>query len=72
MAEIFEKKRENTIFFNTGQYGVPPLKIKISKIGLRHVLSWPKLGLEPKFHESGTFGGFGKRGQSFIQYPADF
>ena len=30
------------------------------KIGLRHVLSWPKLGLEPKFHESGTFGGFGK------------
>ena len=34
------------------------------KIGLRHVLSWPKLGLEPKFHESGTFGGFGKRGQS--------
>ena len=49
-----------------------PLKIKISKIGLRHVLSWPKLGLEPKFHESGTFGGFGKRAQSFIQYPADF
>ena len=29
-----------------------------------HVLSWPKLGLEPKFHESGTFGGFGKRAQS--------
>ena len=40
--------------------GDPPLKIKISKIGLRHVLSWPKLGLEPKFHELGTFGGFGK------------
>ena len=58
--------------FNTGPYGDPPLKIKISKIGLRHVLSWPKLGLEPKFHESGTFGGFGKREQSFIQYPADF
>ena len=50
--------------FNTGPYGAPPLKIKISKIGLRHVLSWPKLGLEPKFHESGTFGGFGKRAQS--------
>ena len=50
--------------FNTGPYGDPPLKIKISKIGLRHVLSWPKLGLEPKFHDPGTFGGFGKRGQT--------
>ena len=58
--------------FNIGPYGDPSLKIKISKIGLRHVLSWPKLGLEPKFYESGTFGGFGKREQSFIQYPADF
>ena len=38
--------------------------MKISKIGLRHVLSWPKLGLEPKFHDPGTFGGFGKRGQT--------
>ena len=57
---------------NTGPYGdPPPLKIKISKIGLRHVLSWPKLGLEPKVHESGTFDGFGKREQSFIRYPAD-
>ena len=37
------------------------VKMKNSKIGLRHVLSWPKLGLEPKFYESGTFGGFGKR-----------
>ena len=42
-------------------YGVPPLKIKISKIGLQHVLSWPKVGLVPKFHDPGTFGGFGKR-----------
>ena len=57
--------------FNTGPYGDPPLKIKISKIGLRHVLSWPKLGLEPKFYEFGTFGGFGKREQNFIRYPAD-
>ena len=31
--------------FNTGPYGDPPLKIKISKIGLRSDLSWPKLGL---------------------------
>ena len=44
--------------------GTPSLKIKISKIGLRHVLSWPKLGLETKFHEPGTFGGFGKREQT--------
>ena len=34
-------------------HGEPPLKIKISKIGLRHVLSWPKL------YDPGTFGGFG-------------
>ena len=31
------------------------------KIGLRSDLSWPKVGLEPKFHEPGTFGGFGNR-----------
>ena len=41
------------MIFNTGPYGEPHLKIKILKIGLRHVLSWPKLGLEPKFHEAG-------------------
>ena len=45
-----------------------PLKIKVSKIGLRRVLSWPKLDLEPKFQEPGTFDGFGKREQSFILY----
>ena len=53
--------------FNTGPYGDPPLKIKILKIGLRSDLSWPKVGLEPKFHEPGTFGGFGKREQTDIQ-----
>ena len=47
--------------FNTGPYGDPLLKIKISKIGLRHVLSWPKLGPEPKFHDPVIFGGFGKQ-----------
>ena len=36
-------------------------KVLLMKIGLRHVLSWPKLGLEPKFHDPVTFGGFGKR-----------
>ena len=43
-----------------------PVKMKYSKIGLRHVLSWPKLlvGLEPKFHETGTLNGFGKREQT--------
>ena len=50
----------------------PSLKIKFSKIGLRHVLSWSKLGVKPKFLESGTVGGFRKRGQSFNQYPAVF
>ena len=53
--------REKGPIFNTGPYGDPPLKIKILKIGLRSDLSWPKVGLEPKFHEPGTFGGFGKR-----------
>ena len=33
-------------------------------IGLRPVLSCPKLGLEPKFHDHGTFDGFGKHGQT--------
>ena len=47
--------------FNTGPYGDPPLKIKILKIGLRSDPSWPKLGLEPTFHDPGTFGGFGKQ-----------
>ena len=46
---------------------IESVKIKISKIGLRHVLSWPKLGLEPKFHDPGTFGGFGKREQTYTQ-----
>ena len=46
--------------FNTGPYGDPPLKMKISKIGLRHVLSCAKLCIEPKFHDTETFGGFGK------------
>ena len=30
----------------------------------RHVLSWPKLGLQSKFHDPGTFGGFRKRRQT--------
>ena len=45
---------------NTLPYGEPPLKMKHSKIGLRHVLRWPKLNLEAKCHDPWTFGGFGK------------
>ena len=37
MAEIFE---------TLDHMGTPLKKNKISKIGLRHVLSWPKLGVE--------------------------
>ena len=46
----------------------PPLKIKILKIGIRSDLSWPKLGLEPKFHEGGSFGGFGKGEQTRFMF----
>ena len=37
------------------------------KIELRCDLRWPKLGLEPKFHDPGTCGGFGKREQTDTQ-----
>ena len=46
--------------FNTGPYGDPPIKIMILKIGVCHILSWPKIGLELEFYEAGTFCGFGK------------
>ena len=39
------------------------LKKNNSKLGLRHVLSWPKLGTEPTFYETGTIDGFRKRAQ---------
>ena len=56
MAEIFEKK--------TRKMPLESVKIKISRIGLRYISSWLKLGMEAKFHEAGTFGGFEKREQS--------
>ena len=34
---------------NTRKTPQKSIKMKISKIGLRHVLSWFKMGLEPKF-----------------------
>ena len=58
---MFSQNKARKIYFNTGP---SPLEINISKIVLRHVLSWPKLGVESDFHEAGTFGGFGKRAQS--------
>ena len=58
----FGKRGQNlSRIFNTGQRKDPHVKIKTSKVGLLHVLSWPKLGLEPKCHDPGTFGGFGKQ-----------
>ena len=38
--------------------------MKYKKIGLCHVLSWPKRRLESKFHDAGTFAGFEKRGHT--------
>ena len=61
MGEIFEKTWDPQLL----------LKCKISKIELRYVLSWSKLGLGTHFNEAGTFGGFGTRAQS-IRYSADF
>ena len=70
----FRKKHENPNFMTLGLLVALENADKVYPGFLildRHVLSWPKLGLEPKFYESGTFGGFGKREQSFIRYPAD-
>ena len=69
MAEIIanngkQRKIRKLVKINTGPYGQLPLKIKILKIGLRSDLSWAKVGLEPKYHEPGSFGGFGKREQT--------
>ena len=61
MAEIFEKKHAKKNILKTRKRPLESVKIKILKIGLRSDLSWPKVGLQPKFHELGTFSGFGKR-----------
>ena len=50
MVQFLTLDHIGTPISNTGPY-----KIKIMKIRLRHVLSWPKLGLGPKFHEVGLF-----------------
>ena len=48
---------------NTRKKTLESVIIKNSIIGLRHVLDWTKRDQDPK---SGTFGGFGKRGQTDI------
>ena len=49
-------------------YFLPTITMEINafsfQIGLRHVLSCLKLGLDPTFHDAGTFGSFGKREQT--------
>ena len=67
MAEIFFKKPEKNPFEKTRKRPLESVKIKILKIGLRSDLRWPTLGLQPKFHDPVTFGGFGKRGQTHKQ-----
>ena len=61
------KKTRNTPFEKTRKGPLESVKTKILKIGLHSDLSWPKVGLEPKFHEPVTFGGFGKREQTHTQ-----
>ena len=56
----FSLKKRKSPFEKTRKRPLESVKIKILKIGLRSDLSWPKLGLEPKFHDPRTFGGFGK------------
>ena len=55
MAEIIPDNRNRN--FNTEGIWQPPLKSRNSKIRLHSVLSRPKIGIEPKFHEDVTSGG---------------
>ena len=68
MAEIFEKNEKKTTkkhnFKITRKNTLESVKMKNSKIGLRHVLSGPKLCLESKFNDPGTFGCFGEHEQT--------
>ena len=50
MSEIIPDNRSRN--FNTKGIWQPPLKSWNSKIRLHSVLSWPKIRIEPKFHES--------------------
>ena len=57
-ADISVNNRKGANLQHWSIWGPPFKNLKKSKIGLRRVLSWPKLDLEPKFHENETFGGF--------------
>ena len=59
-----KKTHENPHLKKTRKRPLESVKIKILKIGLRSDISWPKVGLEPKRHDPGTFDGFGKREQT--------
>ena len=64
MSKIFEKKQqknEKDIFLTLDHMGIP---FENQKVKNRTSSCLPKLGLEPKFNETGTFGGFGKSAQS--------
>ena len=62
MSKITPNNRNRN--FNTEGIWQPPLKSRNSKIRLHSVLSWPKIGIEPKFHEDVTSGGWDYRGQT--------
>ena len=57
---VVEKGLNKTIRLNT----VDQLIARTHSHGLRHILNWSNLGIEPKFHDAGTFGGFGRRAQT--------
>ena len=62
MAKI-RMDKENPILAQKAQkMPLESVKMKNSKIGLRHVLSWTKRVQDPKFHASRTFDGLGKHG----------
>ena len=59
-----KKTTKNPNFKITRKNTLESVKMKNSKIGLRHVLSGPKLCLESKFNDPGTFGCFGEHEQT--------
>ena len=62
MAKIKVDKEKSILGFK--KYQQMPLKYvktKTTKIGVRDVLNLAKRAQDPKFHESGTFDGWGKQ-----------
>ena len=52
MAKITVNKEKPIFAKKPWQMHLKFVKMKNSKIGLRHVLSWAKRGHDPNFHES--------------------